>query len=176
MLKIGLQIGDLCLQNALTELLPQAGIAIQENEKEWDCLLYTPPYERKACPSLNFLSLAQPVNFLNLLHLLEGLPYCQEITFSHFSLDLREKVLKNLKNNTQQRLTEKEGQLVRFFYQNQGVELSKETLLQEIWGYHPEAETHTLETHIYRLRQKLEEDSNNPQIIVNTKEGYILKG
>lgn len=176
MLKIGLRLQDPHLQNALAELLPQAGISIKENEKDWDCLLYTPPYEEGACASLNFLSLAQPLHFLNLLHLLESLPYRQEITFSHFSLDLREKVLKNLKNNTPQRLTEKEGQLLRFFYQNQGIELSKETLLQEIWGYHPDAETHTLETHIYRLRQKLEDDSNHPQIIVNTKEGYIFKG
>ena len=90
-------------------------------------------------------------------------------------LDLREKILKNLKNNTPQRLTEKEGQLLRFFYQNQGIELSKETLLQEIWAYHPDAETHTLETHIYRLRQKLEEDPNNPEVLLNGKDGYLIQ-
>lgn len=175
MLKIGLRIKEAHLQGALTELLPQAGISIRENEKEWDCLLFTPPYLEGSCPSLNFLSLSQPIHFLDLLPLLESLPYCQEITFSHFSLDLREKILKNLTLNSSQRLTEKECHILRFFYQNKGKELSKDTLLQEIWGYHPEAETHTLETHIYRLRQKLEEDSNNPQIIINGKDGYILK-
>lgn len=172
MLKMGLQIQEPFLLEALQELLLQAGICLKDNEKEWDCLLYTPTYGGTFQPSLNFLSLSRPLRFLDLLSLLEGLPYSQEITFAHFSLDLREKVLKNLKTQECQRLTEKECQLLRFFHQNNGVELSKETLLQEIWGYHPEVETHTLETHIYRLRQKIEDDPNNPQIILNGKEGY----
>lgn len=175
MLKIGLRIQEVYLLDALKELLPQAGISIKENEKEWACFLFTPPYLKESCPSLNLFSLPLPIRFLDLLSILEGLPYSQEITFSHFSLDLREKILKNLKKEISQRITEKECQLLHFFHQNKGQELSKETLLKEIWSYHPEAETHTLETHIYRLRQKLEEDSNNPQIIVNGKEGYILK-
>jgi len=175
MLKIGLQIHEPFLFEALQELFPQAGICIKENEKDWDCLLFTPPYSEDSRPSLNFLSLQQPVHFLELLHILEGLPYNQEITFSHFTLDVREKILKNSKTHVIQRLTEKECKLLRFFHQNAGVELSKETLLQEIWGYHPEAETHTLETHIYRLRQKFEEDPNDPQIILNGKEGYVLQ-
>lgn len=174
MLKIGLHIHESFLLEAIQELLPQAGICIKNNEKDWDCLLFTPPYVQGFRPALNFLSLPQPVHFLELLHVLEGLPYSEEIIFSHFTLDLREKILKNSKTQGIQRLTEKECRLLRFFHQNRGVELSKETLLQEIWGYHPEAETHTLETHIYRLRQKLEEDPNNPQLILNGKEGYVL--
>jgi DNA-binding response OmpR family regulator len=175
MLKIGLHIHEPYLLAALQELLPQAGICLKENEKEWDCLLFSPPYSGTFRPALNVLSLAQPLRFLDLLPILESLPYSQEITFSHFTLELREKILKNLKTQESHRLTEKECQLLRFFHQNKGEELSKEVLLQEIWGYHPEAETHTLETHIYRLRQKLEEDQNNPQIILNGKQGYILR-
>jgi len=175
MLKVGLWIKEAYLREALIELLPQAGIVIKENEKDWDCLLFTPPYSGGVCPSLNLLSISQPIHFLDLLHNLESLPYSQEIQFVHFAVDLREKILKNLKTEFSQRITEKECQLLRFFYQNKGKELSKDILLKEIWGYHPEAETHTLETHIYRLRQKLEEDSNNPEIIINGKDGYILK-
>jgi len=174
MLKISLHILEPYLLEALQELLPQAGICIKENEKDGDCVLFTPPYTGDFRPSLNFSTLSHPLRFLDLLAVLESLPYSQNIIFSYFSLDLREKILKNLKTQESQRLTEKESQLLRFFHQNSGAELLKETLLQEIWGYHPDAETHTLETHIYRLRQKIEEDPNNPQIILNGKEGYYL--
>lgn len=118
--------------------------------------------------------MAKPTRFLDVLSVLESLPYRQEITFSHFSLDLRERLLKNIETQHIERLTEKESHLLHFFYQNRGVELSKETLLKKIWEYHPTTETHTLETHIYRLRQKLEEDSNSPQILLNCKEGYWM--
>jgi len=174
MLKIDLKIHEPFLKESLQELLPQAGIYIKENEKDADCVLFTPPFEEKDRPALNFLTFSRPLRFLDLLSYLEALPYSQEITFSHFSLDIREKILKNLKTQENQRLTEKESQLIRFFHQHRGTDLSKEILLQEIWAYHPDVETHTLETHIYRLRQKVEEDPNNPQIILNGKEGYML--
>ena len=175
MLKIQLQIEDLLLLEALEELLPQAGICINGNENESEGLLFTPPYSGGALPSLNFSNLGLPLRFLDLLSLLENLPYSQVIIISHFSLDLREKVLKNLKSQEIQRLTEKECQLLHFFHQHKGQELSKDKLLMEIWEYHPQAETHTLETHIYRLRQKLEEDPNVPQILLNCKDGYWIK-
>jgi len=175
MLKIHMQIQDLFLLEALQELLPQAGICIKSNKNESEGLLFTPPYSGGALPSLNFSNLVQPLRFLDLLSLLENLPYSQEITFSHFSLDLREKILKNLKTQEIQRLTEKECQILHFFHQHKGRELSKDKLLTEIWEYHPKAETHTLETHIYRLRQKLEEDPNVPQILLNCKYGYWIK-
>lgn len=174
-LKIGLQIDALVLREALQELLPQAGICIKTDEREWEGLLFTPPNPTGLVPSLDFSSLERPLRFSDLLSLLENLPYRQDITLAHFSLDLREKILKNLETQTVQRLTEKECQLLRFFHQNKGQELSKDRLLQEIWAYHPEAETHTLETHIYRLRQKLEADPNVPRILLNGKEGYLIR-
>ncbi len=175
MLQIYLPIHETILREALEDLLPQAGICIKGDENECDGILFTPPHQRSSSlPSLNFLSLSRPLKFLELLSFLENLPYSQEITFAHFSLDLREKILKNLKTQELQRLTEKECQLLRFFHQNKGQDLSKDRLLKEIWDYHPDAETHTLETHIYRLRQKLEEDPNVPHILLNGKEGYWI--
>lgn len=171
-LKLDLQIHESYLLAALQEVLPQAGIHLQE--KGGNCLLFTVSCPEDGRPSLDFLSIMQPLRLLDLLSLLEALPYCQELTFSHYALDVREKILKNLKTQENQRLTEKEYHLLRFFHQHEGDELSKDILLQEIWGYHPDVETHTLETHIYRLRQKLEVDPNNPQIILNGKEGYVL--
>src|SRR5205823_9594500 len=107
-------------------------------------------------------SLPKPMRYLDLLSHLENLPYSQEITFSHFSIDLREKLLRNNITESVFRLTEKECKLLHFLFQNKGREVSKDKLLTEIWSYHPDAETHTLETHIYRLRQKVEVDPNVP--------------
>ena len=53
------------------------------------------------------------------------------------------------------RLTEKENNILNFLYKNLGNTVSRETLLHEVWGYNSKVTTHTLETHIYRLRQKL---------------------
>jgi Transcriptional regulatory protein, C terminal len=52
--------------------------------------------------------------------------------------------------------------------------VSRETLLQEIWGYNSGLTTHTLETHIYRLRQKIEKDAASPAILVTQAGGYTL--
>lgn len=174
MIKLYLRIHEKTLRETLEELLPQAGIFISQEENESTGILFTPPALNSSLPSFNFWSMAKPVRFLDILSALESLPYRQEVMFSHFSLDLRERFLKNIETQHIERLTEKECHLLHFFYQNRGVELSKETLLKEIWEYHPTTETHTLETHIYRLRQKLEEDSNSPQILLNCKEGYWM--
>src|SRR2546427_293428 len=52
--------------------------------------------------------------------------------------------------------------------------VSRETLLQEVWGYNSGLTTHTLETHIYRLRQKIEKDAGSPAILVTQAGGYTL--
>jgi len=175
MLKLNLSIKEPTLLEAFKELLPQAGICIKKDKSECDEVLYTPPFCEDTLPSLDFLSLPRPLRFLDLLSFLENLPYNQALTFSHFSLDLREKTLQNLKTQAAYRLTGKECQLLHFFYKNKGQEVSKDIILQEIWRYHPDAETHTLETHVYRLRQKLEEDPTAPEILLNCKDGYWIK-
>ena len=53
-------------------------------------------------------------------------------------------------------------------------EYNRELLLKELWGYNAKVTTHTLETHIYRLRQKLEIDSSNTKIIMSESGGYKL--
>jgi len=71
------------------------------------------------------------------------------------------------------RLTEKEAAILRFLYRA-GAPVSRETLLGEVWGYNAGVNTHTLETHIYRLRQKMERDPANAEILVTTPGGYRL--
>lgn len=66
-----------------------------------------------------------------------------------------EKVLINLKTKNKEHLTEKENKLLLHFYINKNIEITKNNLLNLIWGISENINTHTLETHIYRLKQKL---------------------
>src|SRR6187401_2805275 len=72
------------------------------------------------------------------------------------------------------RLTEKETAILRFLYRAGQKPVSRETLLQEVWGYNSGVTTHTLETHVYRLRQKVEKDAASPAILVTDAGGYKL--
>lgn len=72
------------------------------------------------------------------------------------------------------KLTEKEQDMLLFFYQNKEKTVSREELLEHVWGYAEGVETHTLETHIYRLRQKIEKDPVNPQFLMTDDVGYRL--
>ena len=72
------------------------------------------------------------------------------------------------------RLTEKETSILRYLYRAGQRPVSRHMLLQEVWGYNSGVTTHTLETHIYRLRQKIEKDAANPEILVTEAGGYKL--
>ncbi len=72
------------------------------------------------------------------------------------------------------RLTEKETNILKFLYRSGKTTVAREVLLHEVWGYNAGVTTHTLETHIYRLRQKIEPDPSNAQILVTESGGYRL--
>ena len=72
------------------------------------------------------------------------------------------------------RLTEKETAILKYLYRAEGAVVGRQTLLTEVWGYNAEVTTHTLETHIYRLRQKIERDPANATILVTEPGGYRL--
>lgn len=72
------------------------------------------------------------------------------------------------------RLTEKEAAMLLYLVRAGGVVVAREELLQNVWGYHAAATTHTLETHIYRLRQKLEDNPAEAHILVTEPGGYRL--
>ena len=72
------------------------------------------------------------------------------------------------------RLTEKENNILKFLYKNLGNTVSRETLLHEVWGYSSKVTTHTLETHIYRLRQKIEDNPSNACFLITEPGGYKL--
>ena len=77
-------------------------------------------------------------------------------------------------NGNKVRLTGLETSILRYLYRAGQHPVSRETLLREVWGYNSGVTTHTLETHIYRLRQKIELDAATPLILVTESRGYKL--
>jgi len=71
-------------------------------------------------------------------------------------------------------LTEKETAILEYLYQTRDRTVTRGTLLGEIWGYNAGVTTHTLETHVYRLRQKIEMDPSKATILVTDLGGYRL--
>ncbi len=72
------------------------------------------------------------------------------------------------------RLTEKETAILKFLYRAGDKVIGRDVLLDEVWGYNAAVATHTLETHIYRLRQKIEANPYEVRLLVNEKGGYRL--
>src|ERR671912_1498466 len=72
------------------------------------------------------------------------------------------------------KLTEKETAILRFLYRAGQKVVGRDVLLQEVWGYNANVTTHTLETHVYRLRQKIETDPSRARILVTEPGGYKL--
>ena len=72
------------------------------------------------------------------------------------------------------RLTEKEAAILRFLHRAERQPVPRETLLRDVWGYNANVTTHTLETHIYRLRQKIEDDPTDARLLVTDAGGYKL--
>ena len=94
-------------------------------------------------------------------------------TIGPYSFRPSSKLLLNPKG-TKVRLTEKENSILRYLYRAGQRPVSRETLLREVWAYNSGVTTHTLETHIYRLRQKIEKDAAAPAILVTVGGGYKL--
>lgn len=72
------------------------------------------------------------------------------------------------------RLTEKEAAIIRYLYKAGQRVVTRDTLLEEVWGYNSGVTTHTLETHVYRLRQKIESDPSKAEILVTENGGYKI--
>jgi DNA-binding response OmpR family regulator len=72
------------------------------------------------------------------------------------------------------KLTEKETSILKFLYRAGGQPVSRDVLLDEVWGYNSGVTTHTLETHIYRLRQKIEPDTSQASLLLTESGGYRL--
>ena len=84
------------------------------------------------------------------------------------------KLLTHGQSKKKVRLTEKETSILKYLYRSGSNVVGRETLLREVWGYNANVTTPTLETHVYRLRQKIEADPSNPELLVTEPDGYRL--
>ena len=98
--------------------------------------------------------------------------YQSKINFKGYDLDLNSKFLS--KNNMILKLTEKEIEIILYLKKN----INENTMLdlqENIWGYSSDMETHTVETHIYRLRKKISDQFSDKNFILSNKNGYFIK-
>jgi DNA-binding response OmpR family regulator len=83
-------------------------------------------------------------------------------------------LLDNENDNKKVRLTDKEAAILKYLFRTSDRVVGRDVLLDEVWGYNAGVTTHTLETHVYRLRQKIERDPSNATILVTEAGGYRL--
>ena len=98
----------------------------------------------------------------------------KDLKIANYGFRRNEKVLINLDTKVRVRLTEKETDILWHLCQAPQNELSRQKLLSDVWGYNEEISSHTLETHIYRLRKKIENSSSQACILTTTENGYRL--
>ena len=90
------------------------------------------------------------------------------------TLGIGAKMLIDDEHNKKIRLTEKETSILKYLYRAGEKAIGRDQLLGEVWGYNAGVTTHTLETHVYRLRQKIERDPSQAEILVTEPGGYRL--
>jgi DNA-binding response OmpR family regulator len=95
-------------------------------------------------------------------------------TIGPYSFRPSAKMLINFETNKKIRLTDKETAILKYLYRSGNRIISRDVLLDEVWGYNAGVTTHTLETHVYRLRQKIEPDPSRASILVTEAGGYRL--
>ena len=130
----------------------------------------------------NFFLLKKPFNLKTLINHLyniktdESLDISNKFLMKHLIFYPSKKIVSNVETKHTEHLTEKENNLLTYLYNKKNIEILKKDLLINIWGVSDEINTHTLETHIYRLKQKLNKlDLNLSFSLINKNGLYCLK-
>lgn len=95
-------------------------------------------------------------------------------TIGPYSFRPANKLMVHKETEQKVRLTEKETSILKYLYRAGRKVVSRDILLNEVWGYNAGVTTHTLETHIYRLRQKIEDEPSSASILITETGGYRL--
>ena len=118
-----------------------------------------------------------PLNFFNLIEkinsslLMQQYDFQSNINIAGYKLDINSRVISF--NNNKLKLTERETQII-LFLKNQNKPINIDILQKEVWGFSKELETHTVETHVYRLRKKLKKSFDDQNFIKSDKKGYFI--
>ena len=130
----------------------------------------------------NFFLLKKPFKLKTLIHHLyniktdESIDISNKFLMKHLIFYPSKKIVSNVETKHTEHLTEKENNLLTYLYNKKNIEILKKDLLINIWGVSDEINTHTLETHIYRLKQKLNKlDLNLSFSLINKNGLYCLK-
>ena len=117
---------------------------------------------------INFISLIDKIN-TNLLK--QRFSFQSNINIKNYSLNLNSRVIS--RNENELKLTEREIEIILFLNDKKKPQ-NINILQKEVWSYVTDLETHTVETHIYRLRKKIGDKFNDNNFIVSSKEGYLI--
>jgi len=127
---------------------------------------------------INYEIINEPINILALLEKLKNLITQKNSALLEIKKFKKFSYLSRLKtiyvNELSLYLTDKENEIFKILIDNKNVSLSKKELLSKVWNYDEDIDTHTLETHIYTLRQKIEKKLNLSNIIQHIDEGYRI--
>lgn len=144
--------------------------ALRERSSASACFLLYPNDDMNTdvCPGI-----AKPFRLAEMITALQRLvARPRDVAIGGYTLQVAERQL-DMGGNKTVALTEKEVAILLHLAQAHAA-VPRDVLLHAVWDYHPDATTHTLETHIYRLRQKIETDPERPQLLLTTDEGYRL--
>jgi DNA-binding response OmpR family regulator len=138
----------------------------------------------QSCPTEDTITIAKPFRLSELMTRLRGLLEAKAktamgappvpIRIGPYEFSPNDKALRHGAANLRIRLTEKEAAILAFLCRMGQRAVPRLELLTEVWGYNPAVTTHTLETHIYRLRRKIEADPANACLLVTEEGGYRL--
>ena len=118
------------------------------------------------------IQLSKIIDQINVQLIKQKYNFQSKINIKNYNLNLNSRVI--TKNKTDLKLTEREIDII-LFLQKQNKPKKIEVLQKEIWHYSSDLETHTVETHIYRLRKKIKEQFNDENFILSYKDGYSIE-
>ena len=156
---------------------------LQSKNEHVNIIAYQEPIYKKMIDNVDKVFLLEkPFKLITLLNYLDNLNYTETMFNSnkylmdHIIFSPSKKTISNLETNYTEHLTEKENNLLIYFYNKKNEKILKKDLLIKLWGFSEKINTHTLETHIYRLKQKLNKVDKSLSLSLRNRNGlYYLK-
>ena len=176
---------DACILNLnnLSDNIKNLINILQSKNEHVNIIAYHEPFYKKMIDNVSKIFLLEkPFKLITLLNYLDSVNYTETMLNSnkylmdHIIFAPSKKTISNLETNYTEHLTEKENSLLIYFYNKKNEEILKKDLLIKIWGFSEKINTHTLETHIYRLKKKLNKIDKNLSVSLRNRNGlYYLK-